>query len=365
MSRPNVHSLPPHLRRDSKGYFLDYFVEVSGLKQRKRVRLGFVALAQAKKILAHHMVAIVENKYLAPDRARYPFSEAADAFQAYSRARKKSFRQDDLYVRRLKAFFGEKPLESLTLDDVEAYLQSRREEAKAAGKVLKNGTLNRHMACLKTIVRRALLNRRIDRNPLLGLKLFKEESRNRTLTQSEYGRLLECLPLHMKPIVELAYMTAMRRGEILGLRWDQVDFQEGIINLEASDTKTQERREIPLDASLVRVLKGVPPTLGTPNVFTYRGRRLAEIKEGFWSACKRAGIRDFRFHDLRHCAITNLRKAGVGENTIMSISGHKTHSVFRRYDRIDRGDRREAMGKARRLIDTAMTPPEGVERKEG
>jgi integrase len=149
------------------------------------------------------------------------------------------------------------------------------------------------------------------------------------------------------------------------LKWDQIDFQEKVITLEADDTKTQEKREIPLDDVLVRVLKGIPRTLGTPNVFTYRGKRLGEIKEGFWTACRRAGIRDFRFHDLRHCAVTNLRKAGVGENTIMSISGHKTHDVFRRYDRIDRDDRQEALGKARRLIDNSLTRSLEHERKEG
>jgi integrase len=65
---------------------------------------------------------------------------------------------------------------------------------------------------------------------------------------------------------------------------------------------------------------------------------------------------DFHFHDLRHCAITNMRKAGVPDTVIMSISGHKTNAVFRRYDKIDRTDRLGALEKVRVFNDTRMTP---------
>ena len=76
---------------------------------------------------------------------------------------------------------------------------------------------------------------------------------------------------------------------------------------------------------------------------------MKELKTGFKRTCARAGIQDFRFHDLRHCGITNMRKAGVPDNVIMSISGHKTAVMFRRYDAIDRVDRQDAMKKVRLL----------------
>jgi integrase len=96
--------------------------------------------------------------------------------------------------------------------------------------------------------------------------------------------------------------------------------------------------------------------LGSPYVFTFRGHNLRDPKTAFLKACQRARIPDFRFHDLRHCAVTNFRKAGVSDSTIMSISGHKTHAVFRRYDRIDRGDRQEALKRVRQFKDTNRTP---------
>ena len=363
MSRPNVHGLPQYLRKDGKGYFLDYYTKEGGVKSRKRVRLGQIPLEKARRILGQHMQAIVEGELLAPERPKISFNEAADAFLAFSESRKKSFKQDLMYVRNLREFFDDKPLESLNLDSVESYLNWRRKEGNKHWKELTGTTLNRDLACLKTIVRRALLNRQIDRNPLEGIRLFKEIPRNRTLTHEEYERLLGHCPIHLKPLVELAYFTAMRKGEILGLRWQQVDFQNGIITLEAEDTKTSEKREIPMDENLKSLLKRTPRVLGCPFVFTYRRKRMTEIRTGFHNACKKAGLDGFHFHDLRHCAVTNMRKAGVPEGVIMSVSGHKTHAVFRRYDQVDREDRLGALERLRSFRGGNKTP--GSSKAEG
>jgi integrase len=347
MSKPNVHGLPQHLRKDSGGYFLDYLVQEEGVTRRKRIRLGQISLAQAKRVLAQHMQAIVDNRFLASETPKLIFSEAADAFLDFSRSRKKSFHRDGQLVGHLKEFFGDRLLGSLTLDQIEKYVVFRRDQRQQSGRELKGATLNREVACLKTIIRRAVLNRQLDRNPIEGLKLFKEIPRSRTLIQDEYARLLSQCSGHLKPIVQLAYVTAMRKGEILRLRWEQVDFKNKVITLEAESTKTQEKREIPLNEELLSILHRVPRTLGNEFVFTFKGKPIENIRKAFSRACERAGIKDFRFHDLRHCGVTNLRKAGVPDNVIMSISGHKTAAMFRRYDTVDRDDRHMALERLR------------------
>jgi integrase len=202
-----------------------------------------------------------------------------------------------------------------------------------------------------------MLNRLIDRNPIDGLKLFKETPRDRVINYAEFQSLVSKCSLHLKPIVEMAYSTGMRQGEILGLRWDQLDFKNRVIVLEAEDTKTQNRREIPLDEALLALLKQVPKTLNSPYVFTFKGKRLKMVRTAFSKACKRAGIENFRFHDLRHCAVTNMRKAGVPDSVIMSISGHKTNAMFRRYDSVDREDRQKALERLRGWqLDSYKTP---------
>jgi len=358
MSRPNVYGLPTHLRKDDAGYFLDFFVQEKGVNKRKRIRIGQVPLVQAKRVLGQYMQEIVERKFFATDKLL--FFDAADAYLTVCRARKKSFRNDEMIIPMFKAFFGNRALDSFTSDLVEAYLLQRKNEGsrRHKGKPLSDTSLNKEIIVLKTIFRRALLNGQINRNPIIGVKRFKEFSRNRTLEPGEFQLLMaQCRP-QLRDIVQVAYWTAMRCGEILGLRWDQVDFKNGVIVLAAADTKTLEQREIPLSGTLVRLLQRIPRTLGSPYVFTWKGKRIGCVRLAFIRACGKAGIENFHFHDLRHCAITNLRKAGVPDNVIMSISGHKTHSVFRKYDRVDRGDRQLALSKMESLIDTDMTAVE-------
>jgi integrase len=360
MSRPNVHGLPQFLRKDDKGYFLDYFITEGGLRKRKRVRLGEIPAVQAKKILAQHTQEIVAGKFLAVEKPEATFNEAADSFLAYSEARRKSHRNDLQMVNRLKGYFGNRPLKSLTPDIVEGYLTQRRKAGNITftGKPLSNSTINRDLDILKSVLNRAVFNGLLEKNPIQKVKGFKEESRDRTLTLKEYEALLgRCSP-RLSAVVQLAYWTGMRKGEILGLRWDQVDLQNKVVNLEAADTKTKEKREVPLTEGLLDLLKRTPKTLGNPYVFTHKGRRILDIKTAFLNACRAAGIKGFRFHDLRHCAVTNLRKAGVNDSVIMSISGHKTYAMFKRYNRIDRQDRVNALLQVERQFDTDMTRAE-------
>jgi integrase len=337
-----------------------------GKRVRKRVRLGPIPLVQAKKILAQNMVEMVEGKYLASEKAKITLPEAADSFLAYSQSRKKSHRNDIPIVARLKAFFGNRTLESLTPDLVETYIVYRQKEGQLnhKGKPISGTSLNKEIACLKTIVRRAMLNGQIDRNPIFGVRKFKEIPRNRTLNPEEFKRLYMASTPRLRPIIALAYLTGMRCGEILGLKRSQLDFQYKVLVLEALETKTMESREVPLSDPLIGLIKQVPPTPGSPYVFTYKGKPMKSIKTAFKRACRKAGIENFRFHDLRHCTATNLRKAGVSDNVSMSILGHKTNSVFRGYDRVDRDDRHGALQKVESLMDTARTlveiqPPSG------
>jgi hypothetical protein len=170
---PNVHGLPQNLRKDNGGYFLDYRVQEGGRIKRVRHRLGQIPLAHAKRIYAKHLQEMAEHKFLTIEKPKVTFNEAADSFLAYSRARKKSFKNDAQIVARLKAYFGEKPLESLSPDLVEIFLTQRRQEGNTQlpGKPLSGSTLNHDIATLKSIVRRAVLNRQIERNPIEGVVL--------------------------------------------------------------------------------------------------------------------------------------------------------------------------------------------------
>ena len=149
---------------------------------------------------------------------------------------------------------------------------------------------------------------------------------------------------HLQAINLMAYQSGMRRGEILNLVWDRVDFKEGLIRLKAEDTKTKEGRLIPLTPELTALLLSLYKVryLQEPHVFLVRGKSLQSIKTAFNAGCRRAKIVGFRFHDFRHTALTNMRRAGIDHLTIMRISGHKTMDVFKRYNSFQIPDLKEA-----------------------
>jgi integrase len=130
----------------------------------------------------------------------------------------------------------------------------------------------------------------------------------------------------------------MRQGEILSLTWARLDLKEGFIELDPENTKTNEGRLVPLNEELIEMFKGMPRGLPGVKVFTFQGKPLNYIKVGFVKACKRAGIEDFTFHDLRHTAINNWRMQGHDYFRIMAASGHKTMSVFKRYNTVSKDE---------------------------
>ena len=168
--------------------------------------------------------------------------------------------------------------------------------------------------------------------------------RDRVLDPEEFERLQAHSAPHLRAINLMAYQTGMRSGEILGLTWDRVDMKAGLIRLRPEDTKTEEARLVPLTLELTHLLKDLYKVryLQEDHIFLIRGQSVHSIKTAFKGACERASVGGFRFHDFRHTAVTNMRRAGIDHLTIMRITGHKTLEVFKRYNSFLEGDLRDA-----------------------
>jgi integrase len=132
----------------------------------------------------------------------------------------------------------------------------------------------------------------------------------------------------------------MRSGEIQGLTWNKVDLKAGLIRLEGKDTKTGEGRNVPISPVLRDTLEGIRKELREGKVapidgrvFTWRGKPMTEgWKTAFKTACRKAGLMDLHFHDLRHTFVTRKVREGHDYKRIMAITGHKTFAVFQRYN---------------------------------
>jgi integrase len=166
----------------------------------------------------------------------------------------------------------------------------------------------------------------------------------------------EALPTEIKSVTTFAYWTGCRRGEILSLQWHQVDLSQCVVRLEPGETKNDEARTIPLAGELLEILKMQKATRdeywpACPWVFFRAGKRIKSFGGAWENACVAAGLVNEKgkptrlFHDLRRTGVRNLVRAGVPERVAMAISGHKTRSVFDRYNIVSERDLHDAAQK--------------------
>ncbi len=269
-------------------YWIDYLV--GGYRKRERIGPNKGAAEQRLRVVLSDRT---EGRYIrkSPD-SKTTFKELAKWYLDLPEVKaKRSYNRDQRSVKLLLPFLGERLLKDITPALVESYKQKRLSEANYKGTTTKPATVNREMACLKTIFSKGVKNGKAERNPTQGVKLLKENNiRDRVLSSEEYACLFSHSAPSLNPIIKLAYHTGMRLGEILGLTWGQVDLKEGFIYLEPEDCKTNEGRLVPLNQEMVEMFKAMPRGLPGVAVFTRNGAPGTSIREDFTSACQKAGI---------------------------------------------------------------------------
>jgi integrase len=142
--------------------------------------------------------------------------------------------------------------------------------------------------------------------------------------------------------VQIALDTGLRRGELLGLRWENLDVRNRMIRVEK--TKNGERRDVPMTDRVFDLFQGIPRRLDTPYVFAGEdGRPQEYVKTAWGSALRRAGIENFTFHDLRHTFASYLVMGGVDIRTVQTLLGHKSIAMTMRYAHLSPAHLREAI----------------------
>jgi len=290
------------------------------------------------------------------------FSQAIEDYLAYESINLKSHNTNVEHGKWLVRVFGDKPLSAITPEDVTEYKMKRKAqiaerrksilekkllkaktdaEKEALAKMGKEevtfATANRELALLKRVYNWYCEQHRIKLdNPVSGIDFFREKARDRVMTEEEEARFFtEGKPSPaLRDIVLLALYTGMRSGEILKLQKTDIVFAEigGYISLR--DTKNGDNRKVMLTKGLTEFLKRVIKDHGHGDyVFTNprTNEPYFEIKEQYRNACKRSGIADLRFHDLRHTFCTRMAASGVNPFVIMPIVGHKDAKTAKRY----------------------------------
>ncbi len=226
--------------------------------------------------------------------------------------------------RKLDPYFGELALDQITGDTIWKVIESERKKGN------KPATINRYLALIRCLFRMARDEWQwIVTFPKIRL-LRGEVERDRWLTREEADRLISACPPHLAAMVRFALATGCRAREISGLVWDRVDLKRKTAWLD--QTKNGTPRGVPLNASAVAVLEEQRGK-HLQHCFTYDGEPIRwELSNSAWhTALRKAGIRDFRFHDLRHTWASWHRQAGTSTDELKDLGGWKSRVMVDRY----------------------------------
>jgi integrase len=239
-------------------------------------------------------------------------------------AEKVTHQEDMRKLRWLDPFLGKLMLDEITLDVIDGI---KAEKLKTAGK----STVNRYLALVRAILLRSRDEWEwLDRAP--KVRLFKEgPGRERSITVEQAQTLLRELPKHQRDVVVFALATGLRHANVLGLEWSHVDLNAGHAWVDADQSKNGKPIAVPLNATAMEVLRrqlGKHPQ----RVFTYAGKPFARANTRAWGkALKRAGIENFRWHDLRHTWASWHRQSGTPTHELQRLGGWRSSVMVERY----------------------------------
>jgi integrase len=306
---------------------------VAGRQYRESARTTRKENAEA--LLSKRQQAIWEGEFFPGARRRRDLTLAGlrDLWLETKRS-KRSLSHDKTRLAAAVAHFGEhRPILTLTADDIAGYQSALEHRVSAA-------TVNRHLAVLRSALNLATVRGHAHQDPMRTISLADERSgRNRHCSRDEYTRLRDAATGDTRLLIIIAYWTGMRLGEIVGL--DRSRFVGGMMRLVARDTKEAAAKSVPIPAEARAEIESMPHRING-KIF---GNNTDTYSRRFSRLCCDLGINGLHFHDLRHTAVTNMRRAGVDLVTIAQITGHRTLTMLRRYNVVTVDDLSEAMAR--------------------
>jgi integrase len=264
----------------------------------------------------------------------------------------------------------------ITTPRIEAYIEGRLSEGAA------NGTINRELAALKRMLKLGAMQTPpiVNRVPYIPM-LEENNVRKGFFEHGEFTALRSVLPSHMKGSVTFTYKTGWRLSEMRGLKWSHVDLDNGIVRIEPGEAKNKDGRTVYLDEELKEIF--IQQSLfrkkyGTISAYVFSSEdgsgRINEFRKTWNTACRTVGIgygykitrkyvKDWEdklsagptIHDFRRSAVRNMVRSGISERIAMKVSGHKTRSVFDRYDIVNDADLKLAAQKQEAYLQTQIS----------
>jgi len=319
--------------RTSRDWYVSWYVGGRQFKKKigpnKRAAELYLKDIELKRVRGE-LLGIHEEK-------RILFPDLAEKYKEWAKGRKSERRiiDESYVVARLKERFTDLA-SKVSRADVEGYLSERLKSVGPA----------RHNLDLQVV--RAIFGKGIEwdycrKNPTDGIRRLKEPpGRVRFLTDDERKSLLAACSTRLRQIVEISLDSGLRKGELLSLRWENVDLKNRMVRVEHS--KNGERRDVPMTDRVHQTFQAIPRRVDSPFVFANHDASAQEsVSTAWYKALAASGVENFTFHDLRHTFASDLVMRGVDIRTVQTLLGHKCISMTMRYAHLSPAHLREAI----------------------
>jgi len=321
-----------YLRKRGKVWYFEFMYQ----GRRYYVKIGAVSKTTAKEIANEVRARIIRGEWIPERKKSVKFSCAADVYINWYRnesaARESTRREHERRVRLLVEFFGTYELDQIDRFLIEKYKRKRLEEG------VKKTTVNRELTVLRSILARAKDFGMWEGN-LPKIEKFRNEEEEvvRFLSEEESRKLIDACPEWFRPVVIFTLNTGLRAGEVFSLKWEDIDFQRKTIRIKARSSKTKKERLVPMNSTVYSLLKELERNrkehgfvftnrFGLP--YKYEDKTYRRV---FKTACEKAGIKNFRFHDLRHTFASWIAMKSRDIYAVKHLLGHSSLSSTRRY----------------------------------
>jgi integrase len=294
---------------------------------------------KARKYLQQRLEEIKKPEFVGPSEKRLVLDDLEKKIEAdYTRHGRRSCGTAKHCLKPVKEFFQFDRLVDITASKVEGYQDHRLKLGKA------RATVNREVRYLLHGYKLLFDAQEISVYPRVKL-LAGENVREGFINRPEFDAICGALAPDVQDIVKFLYLSAWRSGEARKLEWSKVDLTDWVVRLTRKNEKTKRPRTLALVGELREIIERrleqrLPEC---PLVFHRNGKPIKSFRRAFKTACKNAGLEGIVPHDMRRSGVRNFTKAGLSESEGMSISGHRTNAIYKRYNIIDEDLQRQSL----------------------
>ena len=293
---------------------------------------------EARRLLKRRIGEVGTGRFTGPREERVTFEDLAKALLTdYEINRRRSVRSARLSISHLREFFGLERAVDITTDRIKAYASARQREGAA------NASINRELAALKRMFSLAVQDGRLSNAPYIP-SLEEDNARQGFLDHAAFVALIANLPEYLQDPIAFLYLSGWRLGEMKALEWRDIDLAGKVVHLRPEISKNKDGRLLPLSGELLEIVARAHAKrrLDCPFVFQRDGEPIGDFRKAWSNARKAAHLARVLVHDLRRTAVRNMVRAGIPDRVAMTLSGHKTRSIFDRYNIVSEADLAQA-----------------------